>query len=330
MALRAFITGIAGFAGSHLADHLLEQNVAHICGVSLPGESTRNIEHIQDRIELYPLDLADYHLVRDLLDQVRPDCIFHLAAQASVGRSWLDPAETLTCNMTLQLNLLQAIVELGISPRILVIGSADEYGLVHSEDLPIDEDTPLRPLNPYAVSKIMQDYLGYQYHMSHGLHVVRMRPFNHIGPRQGLGFVVADFAHQIARIEQGLQPPVMQVGNLSAQRDFTDVRDTVRGYYLALLKGQPGAVYNLGSSRAYSMQQILDMLLSMSQAQVRIETDPERMRPSDVSVVVSDCSRLRADTGWEPTYHIETSLDDVLTFWRQRVQMEKGGPPRQA
>lgn len=321
--LRALITGIAGFAGSHLADHLLTHEGIEVFGVCLPGESTRNIESIVDQIVLYPTDLHDAVGVQRLVEMVRPDWVFHLAAQASVERAWANPAETLAINITIQLNLLQAIITLGLTPRILIVGSADEYGLVHPDDLPVDEETPLRPLNPYAVSKVAQDFLGLQYYLSHHLPIVRVRPFNHIGPRQGRGFVVPDFCAQIARIEAGLAEPIMRVGNLSARRDFTDVRDIVRGYYLALTRGVPGQVYNLGSSRAQAIQEILDLLLGMSRTVVRVEPDPERLRPSDIPTLVCDSSRLYAATGWAPEYTLEHSLQDALNDWRARVCQEQ-------
>ena len=277
------------------------------------------------RIALHLADLSDYGRVRELCARIRPDYVFHLAAQASVERSWLNPAETLVNNITVQLNLLQAVIDLRLESRMLVIGSADEYGAVRAEDLPIDENTPLRPVNPYAVSKIAQDYLGYQYFLSHGLHVVRARPFGHIGPRQGLGFVVADFARQLAQIEAGLQEPVIRVGNLSAQRDLTDVRDMVRGYYLALSRGKAGEVYNLGSSRAYAISEILDKLLQMSGVPVRVETDTSRLRPSDIPILACDSRRLRADTGWQPERDISDTLREVLDYWRERIREECEG-----
>ena len=313
------ITGIAGFAGSHLADYLLSRDGIEVHGIDRPGHTTRNLGHILPRIALYPADLGNYRRVRELVSSIRPDYVFHLAAQASTKRSWENPRETLVNNVTIQLNLLQAIVELGLAPRILIVGSADEYGLVEPEDLPIDERTPLRPLNPYAVSKIAQDYLGYQYHLSYGLDIVRVRPFNHIGPRQALGFVVPDFASRIAQIEADPEEPVLRVGNLAAQRDFTDVRDVARAYYLALAKGVAGEVYNVGSSRCYSIREVLDRLLAMSRVSVKVEVDPNRMRPSDVPTRVCDPRRFQADTGWKPELSLERSLRDTLDYWRDRV-----------
>ena len=322
IALRALITGITGFAGSHLADHLLAHTDWSVAGVGLPADSDRNIAHISSQVSLHRIDLGDPDAVKAVLKVSRPDCVFHLAAQAAVGRSWQHPTETLVNNISAQANLLQSIVDLGLEPRVLVVGSADEYGLVEPRELPIDEDTPLRPLNPYAVSKVAQDYLGYQYFLSRGMAIVRVRPFNHIGSRQNPGFVVADFSRQIARIEAGQQEPVMRVGNLSAQRDFTDVRDMARGYHLALTKGMPGEVYNLGSGRARTIQEILDHLLSLSRVPVRVERDPDRMRPSDVPVLVCDSGRFRRQTGWEPEYDLEHSLLAALDDWRERVGTE--------
>ena len=320
--MRALITGIAGFAGSHLADYLLTQGDIEVCGISLPADGTGNLAHILERVRLHLADLTEYGRTVSLLQAIKPNLIFHLAAQASVARSWEDPSHTLVNNTTIQLNLLQALIELGFDPRMLVVGSGDEYGLVQPEDLPVHEDTPLRPLNPYAVSKVTQDYLALQYHLSHGLHIVRVRPFSHIGPRQGQGFVVPDFCSQIAAAEAGLQEPVMRVGNLSAERDFTDVRDIVRGYYLALTEGRPGQVYNLGSSHACSIQSILDRLLEMSRIPMRVQIDPTRMRPVDIPVIVCDSGRFQRETGWEPRYPIADTLRETLEFWRQRVQAE--------
>jgi GDP-4-dehydro-6-deoxy-D-mannose reductase len=288
-------------------------------GVSLPSDGTQNLEHARDRIDLRFGDLTDYAYALELLGEIRPDYLFHLAAQASVRRSWENPAATLITNITIQLHLLQAIIELGIAPRILVIGSADEYGAVRPDEIPISENTPLRPLNPYAVSKVTQDFMAYQYFLSHDLHIVRLRPFNHFGPRQRPGFVVPDFAKQIATIEAGLQEPVIRVGNLDAHRDFSDVRDIVRGYYLALAKGHAGQVYNLGSSHSYSIQDVLDKLIAMSRVSVRVEKDPSLVRPADIPMVSCDSSRFQRDTGWEPTYDIDQTLGDVLDEWRLRV-----------
>ncbi len=322
--MRALITGITGFAGSHLAQLLLAQPGAEVYGIASLRASEVPLPAWAERVTLLRADLTDLSAVTRALEAVRPEAIYHLAAQASVPRAWSDPAATLTNNIAAQANLMQAVVALQLDPAILIVGSADEYGRVTPEDLPVDEDTPLRPVNPYAVSKVAQDYLGLQYHLSHGLRIVRVRPFNHIGPGQRTGFVVPDFAQQIARIEAGQQEPILRVGNLAAQRDFTDVRDMVRGYVLALTQGRPGQVYNLGASRAYAIQEILDRLLQLGSAPIRVEPDPARMRPSDVPLIVSDCRRVRADTGWQPSIPLETSLQDVLTEWRADAASSAG------
>jgi len=191
---------------------------------------------------------------------------------------------------------------------------------VRPDELPIAEDTPLRPLNPYAVSKIAQEMLGLQYHLAHGLPVVMVRPFNHIGPRQRLGFVAPDFAHQVAEAEAGLREPVVEVGNLDVSRDFSDVRDIVRGYYLAITQGEPGEVYNLGSERAHSVRELLELLMAASRVKLEVRQDPLRLRPAEVPIMVSDCRKFRQRTGWQATIPFEQSVRDVLDYWRQRVR----------
>ncbi len=315
--MRVLITGISGFVGSHLAEHLLANTNWEIAGTIY--SSDYNIRHLADRLELYPADLSHLPVVECILGQARPDVIFHLAAQPLTAQSFRDPWGTLATNISMQVNLLQAMVNLHLNCRILIVGSSEEYGLVREEDLPVDEGTPLRPVSPYAVSKIAQDMLGLQYHLSHGLDAIRLRPFNHIGPRQRPGFVAPDFAHQIALIEAGLQEPVMRVGNLEAERDFTDVRDVVRAYTLLVVHGEAGQVYNVGSGRSHPIRELLETLLSFATVPITVETDPDRLRPSDVPRIVCDCRRLREATGWEPAIPFEQSLHDVLDYWRRQV-----------
>ncbi|HEY64069.1 MAG TPA: GDP-mannose 4,6-dehydratase [Caldilineae bacterium] len=315
---RALITGISGFVGSHLAEHLLSETDWHVAGTVFGDES--NISHLRERLELYPAELSRLEVVVEIINRVRPDYIFHLAAQPLPSLSRRDPWGTLQVNIRLQLNVLEAVVRLGLESRVLVVGSGEEYGLVSPEELPIDEDTPLRPLNPYAVSKIAQDFLGLQYHLSHGVYAVRVRPFNHIGPRQRLGFVAPDFARQIAEVEAGLRPPVVYVGNLDIYRDFSDVRDVVRAYRLALTHGEPGQVYNIGSGRAYAVRELLEGLIALTGLDIEVRVDPDRVRPSEVPRLVADVSRFRQRTGWEPRIPLEQSLSDVLNEWRARVR----------
>ncbi|RLC80348.1 MAG: GDP-mannose 4,6 dehydratase [Chloroflexi bacterium] len=318
--MRAFITGIGGFAGSHLAEFLLENTDWEVFG--LIRRSPGNVAHLQDKLSLFKGDLRDYEGVEAILAQVQPDYIFHLAGMAFVPDSWRDPWGVFENNVRGELNIFRAMVDLELKARILVVGSNEEYGLVREDELPVDEETPLRPHTPYGVSKVAQDFLGLQYHLSHGLHVVRVRPFNHTGPRQRPDFVVPAFARQLAEVEAGLRPPVIKVGNLTPKRDFTDVRDTVRAYYLALTRGKPGEVYNVGSGRAYAIQEVLDMLLELCRVKVRVEQDPALTRPSDIPVTLCDASKLRRDTGWEPVIPLRKTLEDVMEYWRVRVQGE--------
>jgi GDP-4-dehydro-6-deoxy-D-mannose reductase len=322
--VRALITGVAGFAGSHLAEFLLAETDLELWGVAL--EHDPQIVHllrlVQDRLHLLQGDLTDPNITQAIIAQAQPDYVFHLAGQSFVGESWDDPWATIEPNIRAQLNILLAAAALGLPARLLVVGSNEEYGTIQPEDLPVDEDTPLRPNSPYGVSKIAQDFLGLQYHFSHGLYTIRVRPFNHIGPRQREQFVVPSFAKQIAEIEAGLRPPVIRVGNLSAQRDFTDVRDIVRAYWLVLRHGEPGQVYNVGSGRAYSAQEILDSLLSLTNVRIEVQVDPARLRPSDVPLTLCDAGKLRAACGWQPIVPLEQTLRDVLEEWRRKVNTQ--------
>jgi GDP-4-dehydro-6-deoxy-D-mannose reductase len=319
--MRVLITGITGFAGSHLADYLLANHPdVEIFGTWRWRSRTENIEHLEGRIQLVECDLKDAAGVRQALAMIQPDRIFHLAAQSYVPASWQAPAETLNNNIISQTNIFEAMRALDLETRIQIAGSSEEYGLVHPEETPITESNPLRPLSPYAVSKVAQDLLAYQYFRSYGLDVVRTRGFNHTGPRRGDVFVTSNFAKQIASIEAGLRDPVIRVGNLSAQRDFTDVRDMVRAYWLALEKGQAGEAYNLASGSAVTIAELLDMLLEHTNTKVEIEVDPERLRPSDVEILLGDSSKFRADTGWQPEIPLSQTVEDLLNYWRARMR----------
>ena len=315
--MQALITGISGFAGSHLAEYLLSHTDWHVTGTVYGPDS--NVAHLKDRVALYPAELSQSQVVRDILQEVRPDFVFHLAAQPSPVLSRRDPWFTLENNIRVQLNILDAVAQIGLASRVLVVGSADEYGLVLPDDLPIDENTPLRPTTPYAVSKVAQGYLGLQYFLSHKVATIRVRPFNHIGPRQRKGFVAADFASQIAEIEAGLRPPEIRVGALDVSRDLSDVRDIVRGYYLALTQGEPGEVYNLGAERECTIRALLETLISLAKLEVRVVQDPVLVRSSDVPRIVADCGKLRARTGWRAEIPFEQSLRDLLDYWRGQV-----------
>ncbi|MFO7866463.1 MAG: GDP-mannose 4,6-dehydratase [Candidatus Aminicenantes bacterium] len=318
--MKVLITGITGFAGSHLADFILAEHPdVQVYGMIRWRSRRENISHLQDKVELVEADLKDAVSMKKCLDQVRPDRIFHLAAQSFVPTSWTCPSETFSINSIGQINLFEAALSLRLKPLIQIAGSSEEYGLVHEDEVPMKETNPLRPLSPYAVSKVAQDLLAYQYHQSYGLPVVRTRGFNHTGPRRGEVFICSNFAHQIAEIESGRRKPVIHVGNLEAQRDFTDVRDMVRAYWLSLEKGKPGDVYNIGSGTAYKIKDILDMLLSMTDSRVEVKVDPSRLRPSDVPILLADSSKFRRVTGWEPRFRFSQSLEDLLNYWRERV-----------
>ena len=318
--MRVLITGITGFAGSHLADYILsEHKDVEIYGVIRWRSRRDNIHHILDRIHLYEADLKDIVSLEKALAQIKPDRIFHLAAQSFVPTSWKCPSETFSINAIGEINLFEAVLGLGINPRIQIAGSSEEYGLVHPNEVPMTEENQLRPLSPYAVSKVAQDLLAYQYFKSYGLDTVRTRGFNHTGPRRGDVFICSNFAKQIALIEKKRQEPVIFVGNLEAQRDFTDVRDIVRAYWLSLDKGEKGEVYNIGTGKAYQIKKILDMLLSLAGDDVEVKVDPDRLRPSDVPILLSDSTKFRKITGWEPNIPFTQSLSDLLDFWRERV-----------
>jgi GDP-4-dehydro-6-deoxy-D-mannose reductase len=323
--MRVLITGITGFVGSHLAEFALAQG-ATVFGSVRWRSKTENIEHLRDSITLIDCDLRDFCAAQALIDKSQPDMVFHLAAQSFVPASWGAPSDTLQTNVSSQINLLEAIRARKLDPAIQVAGSSEEYGLVLEHECPIRESNSLRPLSPYAVSKLAQDFLGYQYFKSYGLRVMRTRAFNHSGPRRGDVFVTSNFAKQIVEIEMGLRPPVIHVGNLDARRDFSDVRDIVQGYWLTVQKGTPGEVYNLASGVAHPISTVLDMLLSGAglAGKVQITPSPDRMRPSDVPLLLGDSSKLRDETGWRTTIPLEKTLSDLLTYWRERPDVRAG------
>ncbi len=316
--MKALITGIGGFVGYHLAHHLLQLGNYSISGTVI--EPIQQHQRLLDTgIQLHQLDLTDPQAVLNLLDETRPDYIYHLAAQAYVPESFEDPWGTLSNNIHAQVNLLQAIVKHDLGARILVVGSSEEYGPVDPEHNPIDESHPLRPANPYSVSKVTQDLLGLQYFLSHDVAAIRVRPFNHIGPGQGKQFVAPAFALQIAAIEAGRSEPVMYVGNLDTRRDFTDVRDMVRAYQLIVENGEPGEVYNIGSGVNHSIRELLDILLHLTDAPIEVRFDPARARPADVPVITCNPTKIRMATGWTTRYTFEHTLADILEEARTRT-----------
>ncbi len=315
---RALITGITGFAGSHLAELLLKNDIA-VYGTARPRSKTDNIDDFKDKILLEDADILDSHSLYSIMVKIKPDYVFHLAAQSFVQSSWGSPANTMEINIVGSVHLFESIRRAEIDPVIQIACSSEEYGLVYENEVPVKEENPLRPQSPYAVSKVAMDYLGYQYNQSYGMKIIRTRGFNHTGPRRGEVFVTSNFARQIAEIEKGKRKPVIEVGNLDAKRDWTDVRDMVRGYLLSVEKGEPGEVYNICSGEAWKISKMLDLLLNESKVKVEIKQVPERMRPSDVPILLGDYSKFNKQTGWKPEIPFEQTLKDLLSYWRERV-----------
>lgn len=316
---RLLITGFSGFVGSYLvaACHSRYPE-AQLFGLCL---HSTDFSGSQAAPPITPLeaDILDRRRVRQAVAQARPDLVFHLAAQPSVAASWDDPVQTLQINAGGAVHLFEALLAEELAPRIILVGSGEQYGLVLPEENPINEECPARPANPYAVSKIAQDFYGYQYFAVFGLPILRVRPFNHFGPGQTESFVVASFARQIALIEAGKAVPVLTVGNLQAQRDFLPVEDVVSAYLAIAEHGQPGMAYNVGSGCVRSIEDILNQVLALARIPITVRIDPARLRPADVPLLIADTSRLRAHTGWQPTVDFTQALSRTLDYWRAKV-----------
>ncbi len=314
--MKVLITGITGFVGSHLADFIIQEDLGEVYGIHRWRSDLTNVKHLEGKTRMLECDLRDAFSVRDVIDNIKPDKIFHLAAQSFVPTSWNAPTESLSTNIMGQVNIFEACKKIGIDPWIQIACSSEEYGMVFPDEIPIKETNPLRPLSPYAVSKVAQDLLGYQYFQSFGTKAVRTRGFNHTGPRRAFVFVCSDFGKQIVDIEKGKREPVINVGNLEAKRDFTDVRDMVKGYWLALEKCEAGEAYNICSGTSWSIQEVLDKLLAKSSVKIEVRQDPTRMRPSDVPILEGDNSKFSKVTGWKPEIDFDTTLEDILEYWR--------------
>jgi GDP-4-dehydro-6-deoxy-D-mannose reductase len=312
------VTGAAGFVGTHLVRQLLAAGEP-VIGVYKPGTTPG----AEPAVDWRAVDLLDGVAVRALVAAVRPTQVYHLAGQPSVARSWRDPAGTFRANVETTVLLLDALLTAGLTPVVLVVGSNEMFGLTRPEEQPLGEDAPFRPLNPYATSKVAQEFVALQYGASHGLPAVRVRPFMHIGPGQRPDFAVASFARQIAAIEAGHQPPVVRVGNLAAERDVTDVRDIVRGYHVLATRGRPGEAYNLGRGQAYRIGDLLEMLLSLAYCSITVEVDPALLRPADTPVVLCNPRKVQRETGWHPEIPIEQTLRDTLDYWRQQFRLSE-------
>lgn len=324
------LTGITGFTGSHLAELLIKDKKDKIYGtVRGRCRQTEFINHIKDSLILLECDLTDYNSVQATIEDSQPDVIYHLGAQTFVPTSWRAPQETMNTNVMGTLNLLDAVRKSKYDPKILIAGSSEEYGMVKEDEVPIKETNPLRPLSPYAVSKVAQDLLGYQYHHSYGLKIIRTRAFNIMGPRSGEKIVTASFAKRIAEIDKeearfkskfkhSETIYKIKVGNMDAIRDFNDVRDIARAYQLCIDKGEMGDVYNISTGKGHSIGEIIEEYKKLTDAIIITEEDEKLMRPSDVPILIGDSTKFRKKTGWMPEHSWETSLTDVLNYWRKR------------
>jgi len=320
--MKALITGITGFVGSHLAEYILEHHPeVEVCGLVRWRSPKQNIEAILNRVVLHYGNLQDFPSLTSILAEHKPDIIFHLAAQSYVDFSFIAPIDTLETNVVGTANLLEAVKQLrqseGYDPTIHICSSSEVYGQVREDEIPIREDNPLRPASPYAVSKVGEDMLALQYWLSWKIRTIRTRMFTHTGPRRGEVFVVSNFAKQIVSAEAGLADPVVKVGNLDSVRTFSDVRDAVRAYWLIAEKCEPGEVYNIGGTETMTIGQMLDKLLAMSTLKgIEVKVDPARLRPSDVTLQVPCVDKFHEATGWKPEIPFEKTLGDTLEYWR--------------
>lgn len=270
-------------------------------------------------VKIYDLDILDKEAIVSLLFEVRPDYIFHLAAQSSVGLAWKNPCLTIDVNIKGSVNVMDSVRELYYKPRVLLIGSGEEYGHINEGETPINEGNMIRPGNIYAATKVCQNMIGNIYAQAYDMELMMVRAFNHIGPTQAPMFVVADFCKQVAEIEKGIREPIMYVGNLEAQRDFTDVRDVVRAYAMIIEKGDAGETYNVGSGHAVSIREILELIISLSGQKIKVEIDTNKLRPVDVPIIEADTTKLRNLTGWVPEITLEQTIKETLDYWRERI-----------
>ncbi len=314
--MRILITGVTGFAGGFLAETLLHQAGVTLAGIARASRWTRHMHHLADRVELHGVDLCDSVKIEALLRRFQPEQIYHLAGYAHVGRSFQEPQLTWKGNLDATLALYDAVHRWDGKPRILYISSGQIYGEPESPDQAFKEGSVLRPSSPYSASKAAADLTSYQYTRSPGLDIVRVRPFNHIGPRQSPDFAVAHFAQQIADIERNGRPAFLETGNLSPLRDLTDVRDMVRAYIMIMEKGRTDEVYNAAAGEVHSMQSVLDRLLRLARVQVEVRQQAAQVRATDVSVIRADASKLRREVGWLPAIPLDQTLADTLEYWR--------------
>lgn len=308
--MKALIIGAAGFVGGYLINEL-SANGYEVHATHLPSET------IQQECYCHILDVLDKDNVKSLISEITPDIIYHLAAQSSVAVSWKKPQLTAEINIIGSINVMEALPE---NARLILVGSGEEYGFIRENACPIKETESLNPANIYAVSKVCAGMIGKIYHRAYNKDIVTVRAFNHSGAGQAETFVISDFCKQIAEIENNLRPPEICTGNLSAKRDFTDVRDIVRAYRLLGEKGVSGKTYNVGRGKAVSIEYILNTAIELSKIPITHRTDPNRMRASDIPVIEPDISEIFSDTGWVAEIPVEKTISDTLDYWREKLK----------
>lgn len=309
--MKALVVGGGGFVGPYLVRHLKDE-----LGYEVTVTKTEKETLAMDGAVVKNLDILDKNQISELLNEEKPDYLFHLAAQSSVVYSWKNPTLTVDVNIKGCVNLLEAVKDADEKPRVLLIGSGEEYGHIKKDECPIIEDNVLRPGNIYAATKSCQNMLGKIYSDAYGLDIMMVRAFNHIGPNQTPVFVVADFCKQVADIEKGKQEPVIYVGNLSAKRDFTDVRDVVKAYALLVKGGKRGETYNVGRGHAVAIEDILKEIVSMSDKDIEVKVDEKKLRPVDVPIIEPDIEKIKKEVGWEPVIELRQTLEETLEYWR--------------
>jgi len=331
MKKKALITGFTGMVGSHLADFLLENSDWDVVGLLRWNDKTDNIEHLmpaineKERVFLEYGDINDLSSLLHVFEKVKPDYVFHLAAQSYPKTSFESPLETLETNILGTAKVLDAIKKLGQNPVVHVCASSEVFGRVPKECLPIHEEVGFHPASPYAISKVGTDLIGRFYAEAYGMTVMTTRMFTHTGPRRGDVFAESTFAKQIAMIEAGIIPPVVEVGNLNSLRTWSDVRDAVKAYYMLVTKNPiAGEYYNIGGTFSCTVGDMLDYLISLSTVDnIEIRTDVERLRPIDADLQVPDTLKFEKHTGWKPEIPFETTMKDLLDYWRQQIKSGK-------
>lgn len=314
------VTGINGFVGSHLSDLLVDEGY-QVSGIALTREVS-NLLRIESQIDVWPGDIRNSRTVEQILLEVKPKYLYHLAGSAFVPDADTNPRSVYEINFCGTLNLLEAIRSTGLTPKILIVGSGEVYGHVPEDRLPVIEEYPLKPISPYGVTKACSDLLAYQYATTYQMDVIRVRPFNHIGPRQSEQFVCSSFAKQIVEIEKGLCKPVLHVGDLETRRDFTDVRDVVRAYRIILENARGGEVYNIGSNKAWKIWELVKILIGESRVKgIELQQQQVRVRPNDIPFMLCDASKLKKEFGWKPEIPMEQTLRDLLDYWREKIRV---------